>query len=219
VREPDPHLSRVRAPAPHHLGQDGLGPQASGRTGGSNEPGPPAPARPVGPHGRAADPSSRRDVGDGLGPEARLQRALDGAYRYLAKRDRTEAEVRRHLAARDADAASVDGAIEALKRQRYLDDGRYARTFAEDRRALDDWGPDRIERKLLALGVDPELVASALAERDGAAELAAAVALLRRRFREIPRTDRERERALGMLARKGYDLELAYDAVRTFTQT
>jgi regulatory protein len=34
--------------------------------------------------------------------------------------------------------------------------------------------------------------------------------------RSAPRTDRERERALGLLARRGYELELAYDAVRAF---
>ncbi len=45
-------------------------------------------------------------------------------------------------------------------------------------------------------------------------ELDAAVALLRRRFGAPPETDRDRERALGLLVRKGYDLELAYDAVR-----
>ena len=42
------------------------------------------------------------------------------------------------------------------------------------------------------------------------------MALLRRRFRTRPADDRERERALGMLVRKGYELELAYDAVRAF---
>jgi regulatory protein len=151
--------------------------------------------------------------------EARLQRALDAAYRHLGKRDRTEAEVRRHLAVRDIDEPSIDGAVDALMRQGYLDDARYARTFAEDRRALDDWGPERIERRLLALGVAPELVGSALSERDAAGELQAAVALLRRRFRDIPATDRDRERALGMLARKGYDLDLAYEAVRAFART
>ncbi len=170
-----------------------------------------------GPGERTTPPSPPGDGSERPSPEARLQRALDAAYRHLGKRDRTEAEVRRHLAAREIDEASIDGAVEALVRQGYLDDARYARTFAEDRRALDDWGPERIERRLLALGVAPELIASALAERDGADELHAAVALLRRRFREIPATDRERERALGLLARKGYDLELAYDAVRAFS--
>ncbi len=152
-----------------------------------------------------------------LTAEARLQRALDLAYRHLGKRDRTAAEVRRHLEARAVDEAAIDGAVEALVRQGYVDDARYARTFAEDRRRLDDWGPERIEHRLLALGIDASVVAEALADRDAAGELAAAVALLRRRLGgAIPETDRERERALGILARKGYDLELAYDAVREF---
>jgi regulatory protein len=149
--------------------------------------------------------------------EARLQRALELGYRHLGKRDRTASEVRRHLAARDVDEAAIDGALAELVRQCYVDDARYARTFAEDRRTLDDWGPERIERRLLALGVDRELVAAALADRDAAAELDAAVALLRRRFgTAVPADERERQRALGVLARKGYELELAYDAVRAF---
>ncbi|MGH2943067.1 MAG: hypothetical protein ACRDLN_09910, partial [Solirubrobacteraceae bacterium] len=49
-----------------------------------------------------------------------------------------------------------------------------------------------------------------------AGELAAALELLRRRFGEAPAGDRERERALGMLVRKGYDPELACDAVHAF---
>jgi len=154
-----------------------------------------------------------------LTAEARLQLALDLAYRYLAKRDRTEAEVRRQLAGKDVDHKAVDGAIEALLRQSYLDDSRYARMFAEDRRTLDDWGPERIERRLLALGVDPALVTEALSARDAVGELEAAIALLRRRLPAVPENDRERERALRILVRKGYDLELAYDAVRAFGDT
>jgi len=158
-------------------------------------------------------------VEPGLSAEARLQRALELGYRYLGKRDRTTAELRRHLAGRELDSRSTDGAIETLVRQGYVDDARYARVFAEDRRKLDDWGPERIERRLLALGVDAELVAEALSQRDAGDELDAAIALLRRRCGDaIPTTERERERALGMLARKGYDLELAYDAVRAFSR-
>jgi regulatory protein len=99
----------------------------------------------------------------------------------------------------------------------YLDDARYARTFAEDRRNLDGWGTERIERRLLALGVDREHIAAALGARDGTDELQAALELLRRRYRDVvPGGERERERALAMLVRKGYELELAYDAVRAF---
>lgn len=149
-----------------------------------------------------------------LDPGTRLQHALDLAYRHLAKRDRTEMEVRRHLSGRGVGEAVVDRAIAELEAQGYLDDARYARRFAEDRRTLDSWGAERIEQRLLAAGVAPELVAAAVADRPPAAELDAAVALLRRRFPAPPADDRERNRALGLLLRRGYELELAHDAIR-----
>jgi regulatory protein len=147
-------------------------------------------------------------------PQAQLQDALDLSFTFLGHRDRTAAEVRRHLERKRVEPAGIEGAIAELRRQGYLDDARFARRFAEDRRRLDVWGAERIERRLVALGVDPALAAAAAADRDAHDELAAAVALLRRRLRAAPRTDRERERALGLLVRRGYELELAYDVVR-----
>lgn len=145
------------------------------------------------------------------------ERALELAFRHLGRRDRTEAELRRHLAAQDVGETEADAAIAEVARMGYLDDARYARTFAEDRRNLDGWGSERIERKLVSLGVDPEHITAALGGRDGAGELDAALELLQRRLRNaVPASERERERALGMLVRKGYELELAYAAVRAF---
>ena len=144
------------------------------------------------------------------------ERALELALEHLSRRDRTAAELRRYLAGKHVDEQAVESALSELMRLGYVDDARYARTFAEDRRALDGWGSERIERRLLELGVARELVASVIGARDAGKELDAAVALLRRRCREIPASERERERALGVLVRKGYDLELAYDAVRAF---
>ena len=117
------------------------------------------------------------------------------------------------------DEASIDGAVEALRppglpRRRALRRARSPRIAARSTTG----GPSASSAGCSRSAWIAELVAGALSTRDGAGELDAAVALLRRRFREIPATDRERERALGMLARKGYDLELAYDAVRAFTQ-
>lgn len=149
-------------------------------------------------------------------PAVRLQRALDDAYRYLARRDRTVSEMRRHLERRRAEPDAIEQAVADLRDQGYLDDARYARAFAEDRRALDGWGPDRIARKLAQAGVDPDHVDAALAQRGPREELEAAVRVLRQRLRVAPADDRGRERALGLLARRGYDLELAYEAVRAF---
>ena len=140
--------------------------------------------------------------------------AVDRAFRFLGHRDRTVAEVRRHLLKKGVPEEEVEAAVAQLSELGYLDDARFASRFVEDRVTLDGWGSDRIERRLLELGVDREHVSAALRGRDFGTELDAAIALLQRRWREPPATDRERDRALGFLVRKGYDLEVAYDAIR-----
>jgi regulatory protein len=149
-----------------------------------------------------------------LDPEERLQQARDLAWRALNQRDRTVAELARLLAAKRVETAAIEVVVGELIDQGYLDDDRYAHRFADDRRRLDGWGAERIERRLRALGVDAELIAAAVADQDPREELEAALALLRRRFPDPPATPRELERALGMLVRKGYELELAHDALR-----
>lgn len=153
-----------------------------------------------------------------LSREVEAQRALDLAYRYLGRRDRTVLEVRRHLEGKRVEPDLIDEAVAELLAQGYLDDARYAMRFAEDRRMLDAWGSDRIEQRLLGLGVDVADISAALAAQPAADELGAAVDLLRRKVRVPPDDDRSRERALAMLVRKGYELELAYDAVRAFAR-
>lgn len=147
-----------------------------------------------------------------------LEGALQRAYRYLGHRDRTVAELRRHLVSKGAKEAVADTAIEELIAQGYVDDAQFARRFAADRRTLDSWGSDRIERRLRELGVGRADIDGALAALAAAgeapSEIDAALELLRRRFPAPPETDRDRDRALGLLVRRGYELDLAYDAIR-----
>lgn len=147
-------------------------------------------------------------------PELRLQHALDLAFRSLGRRDRTVLEMRRFLEGKRVEPSAIDEALAQLEQDGYLDDARFARQFAEDKRLLEEWGADRIERRLLALGVPAPLVRDAIALRDRGGELDAARALLRRRFPALGADPRERRRAYGVLVRKGYDQELAWEAIR-----
>jgi regulatory protein len=144
----------------------------------------------------------------------RLQHALDLAYRYLGHRDRTVAEVRERLTAEGIEPEVLEAALEELAHLGYLDDARYAQRFAEDRRRLDAWGSDRIARRLRELGVDREHIDAALADQDPEEEMTAALELLRRRCPTPPANRAERDRALGILVRRGYPPELAFDALR-----
>jgi regulatory protein len=147
-------------------------------------------------------------------PAARLQRARDLAWSALNRREQTTAEVRRLLERKRVDPAEAATVVDELVAGGWLDDAVYAQRFAEDRRMLDGWGSERIERRLRALGVDAEFIVAAVSSQSADAELEAALALLQRRFPKPPATPRDCERALGLLLRKGYELEMAHDAIR-----
>ncbi len=147
-------------------------------------------------------------------PEVRLQHARDVAWHALNRREHTVADLARTLAKRRVEPAVIDAIVGELCEQGYLDDARFAHRFADDRRRLDGWGAERIERRLRALGVEPDLIEAAVGEQGHDQEMDAALALLQRRFPDPPATPRDCERALGMLIRKGYELELAHDAIR-----
>jgi regulatory protein len=157
------------------------------------------------------------------GDGTELQRALKLAYSYLNRRERTVQEVRGLLENKDVEQPVVDEAVAILSEQGTIDDARFARLFVQDKRELEQWGAERIRRGLLARGVDRDLVADALADTAGAlsrdpseSELDRALTLLSRRFSVPPRDRRERDRALGVLIRKGYDPELAIDALAAY---
>jgi regulatory protein len=163
------------------------------------------------------------------------QETLAAAYRYLNRRERTQAEMRAHLARAGATPEDVERAVATLVEQGFLDDRRFVRLFVQDKRELEEWGSDRIRRALLARGADADLIEDALTEPrpDGEAgggtdgetgrvgadgEMERALALLRRRFPSPAGDRRERDRALGVLLRKGYDTDLALEAIAAHTR-
>ena len=142
------------------------------------------------------------------------ERARALAWRSLNKRDRTVDEVGGMLLGKRVEPAIADQVVTELIELGYLDDARYAQRFAEDRRRLDGWGSERIARRLRELGVERDHIDAALAAQDPEEELAAAIELLRRRCPDPPATRAERDRALGILVRRGYAPDLAFDALR-----
>src|SRR4051812_43121787 len=59
-----------------------------------------------------------------LDPDLQISQALDLAFRYLGRRDRTVLEVRRYLEGKRVEPAAIDEAIRRLGEQGYLDDAR-----------------------------------------------------------------------------------------------
>jgi regulatory protein len=144
------------------------------------------------------------------------ERAIQLAYRAVGKRDRTIAELRSTLERKQLDPLAIDAAVAELEETGWLDDARYAQRFAEDKRALERWGSERIARDLRQRGVAAAHVEAAVALQGRADELATAVLLLEQRLPTPPGDDQARSRAWQLLVRRGYESELAYEAVRLY---
>jgi regulatory protein len=83
------------------------------------------------------------------------------ALRYLAGRDRTEAQVLAYLERRGVDAPTARGIIRRLRQQRYLDDDAYARRWAAERLQRRPMGRERLQAELLARGIPAAMAARA----------------------------------------------------------
>jgi regulatory protein len=141
------------------------------------------------------------------------QRAVELAYRAISQRDKTVSEIRAFLERKRVEPDSIEHALGELAGAGFLDDALFAQRFAEDKRGIERWGSDRIERELHRRGVAGDVIAEALAGHGRDDELHAAVGLLADKLPPLT-DDRERDRAWRLLVRKGYDSEVAYDAVR-----
>ena len=141
-----------------------------------------------------------------------MAEAFERALEALAQKERTAAELGAWLAERGFEPAQIADAVERLVAAGALDDEAFARRFAADKRELRGWGPERTREALAGRGLERGLIASAIAE-DHPDQLRRALALLERRG-ETPVDEPSRARALGFLARRGYEPELAYEAVR-----
>jgi regulatory protein len=141
--------------------------------------------------------------------------AFERALEALSHRERTSAELVAWLRDRDYEPGEVADAVERLTEAGALDDERFAREFAADKRDLSGWGPERIRGALTQRGLDARVIEGALAADGPGEQLERAIAILERRG-EAPDDERSRARALAYLARRGYDSEIAYEAVRGF---
>ena len=153
-----------------------------------------------------------------------LQRALELSFAYLNRRERTTAELRAQLAREGIGDGTAEAAVERLMQDGYVDDLRFALMFVHDKRELEGWGSERIRRDLASRCIERDLIETALARHQSEwageqTELDRALALLRRRFPQPPRERRERDRALGVLIRKGFESELALDALAAYARS
>ena len=143
----------------------------------------------------------------------RVRDAIEqAAVRYLAARDRTEAQMKAYLTRAGAPPARIRELLDHFRTRGYINDRAYALRWAQDRLARRPMGSARLEAELEAKGFVRATVAEALAQvYEGRAPREWAARLLRQRERMGRRLTSVRK--AGLLRQHGFDEDVIEELV------
>lgn len=126
---------------------------------------------------------------------------------YLSRREHSRAELATKLK-RFLDESQtyddIEDALNVLQEKGYLSDGRYAENRVRVRGSR--YGNRRLVQELRMNGVDSDTISEAMQEAGD--ESARALAVWKRKFRELPQDPKERNRQIRFLASRGFSFDI-----------
>ena len=136
------------------------------------------------------------------------------ALRMLGRREFSRQELQKRLRGfvEAGKEVELETLLDELAERGWLSDERYADALVRKRKG--QYAHRTIARELKQAGVDENVTTAALSEIDPAEEFAAALALVRRKFRRTPEDQKEKARQIRFLLSRGYNLSLALRVVK-----
>lgn len=165
----------------------------------------------------AGAPDRHEPAAAGSPPPAQRRRAeatpAQRAIALLARREHSGRELVRKLTARGIESAEAEATVGRLAEAGWQDDARFAELLVRSRAGAGQ-GPVRIRAELATHGLEPGIVAAALAAFDGQWDEQARD-LARRRYGAALHEDRQVQRkAFDFLIRRGFTAEQVRAATR-----
>jgi regulatory protein len=168
--------------------------------------------------GHRGKPKPNEDEVVSLDPAKARERVFQRAAKLLAAKQRSVEELReRLLAGRGATTAVVEEVIARLRDYGYLDDAKFAQSYASLRLRERPIGRRRLQRDLWLKKIDKQTAETALDEvfeatpEEGLIDRAIAK---RVRLRGRPKSREEAKKLFDHLIRQGFEFDLVSDKVR-----
>ena len=111
----------------------------------------------------------------------------------------------------DGDRAQAAEVVEALIKEKYVDDARYAAAFAREKAAITGWGPVKIRFALAAKGIKGDAVTEALEEIDGGRAEEKLRKLLESKWKTLADDPQGKLKLIKFALSRGYE----YDQIKT----
>lgn len=144
-----------------------------------------------------------------------LSSPYEAAVQFLANRPRSVAEIRRHLRGKRFDDEAVDGAIDKLRAQRYVDDLDFAKYWVEQRSRFRPRGDRALVSELSSKGVSRETIDAAMGDMPAESEAdraRRAIARHMRRWESLEPPERKRK-IHAFLAQRGFGYDVIDEVI------
>ncbi len=122
------------------------------------------------------------------------------------------------LKSTEGDEAAAQELVESLLQDRFVDDARYAAAFAREKSSIAGWGPVKISYALAAKGIDRQVIAAALEERDESASSARMESVLAAKYRTLKDDSQAKLKLLRFALSRGYNYDQIKDTVETLIE-
>lgn len=117
----------------------------------------------------------------------------------------------------DGDRAQAAEVVEALIKEKYVDDARYAAAFAREKAAITGWGPVKIRFALAAKGIKGDAVTEALEEIDGGRAEEKLRKLLESKWKTLTDDPQGKLKLIKFALSRGYEYDQIKSAVEDIT--
>ena len=147
-----------------------------------------------------------------------LAKARNAAYRLLAYRPRSRAELTQKLQDRQFPAAVIEVVLHDLAQFGYVDDRQFAEQFASSRIRLHGFGRRRIEVELKNKGIDRQVINETLTgifDIDTEINTAKQAAVKKLNSMKAADRDTQYRRLAGFLERRGFSYEIIRVVMKT----
>lgn len=153
---------------------------------------------------------------DEMTPEELSSFAKEIVVRKLSERAHSRSDLAQALVKKQVPEGVVEATLAKFEVAGLIDDEDFARSWVQARQRGKGLSSRALANELRRKGVDDEIAKEVLGELDPDDELEAAHRLVRAKLRSLSRFDETTKirRLTGLLARKGYPSQVAFDVVR-----
>ena len=142
-------------------------------------------------------------------PEKRAERALKNLADKCSRKEYCCADIRKKLEQWELQEEEAAKVMQFLQEYHFVDDRRYARSYAEDKARFNRWGRQKIALMLRQKGIAPDLITEALEAIPAESYAGNCLDLLQQKARSIAESDPYKRRAklIRFALGRGFDYE------------